>query len=118
MVSAHLPQSRLGRAALASLLLLVLTALGRAGVERFEAQASEKIRASLDDRGMTWVKLEVDGRRVQLGGARPMLGAGGEAVAAARDAECMLLAIEIRCASSVAADFGEMEPQREIDTDL
>lgn len=110
-------RGRLMRGAAGAIAIVLLVGAARAITARFEEQSRETIRAALDENGMAWVQLHVEGRRAQLKGDRPGLGHGGKALDVTRDARCSFLMLEVACVRRVTADFGELQPGRTVDTD-
>lgn len=108
---------RLLRSAAGLFAAVLVIMAGRSLAAGFEQQARDRIRTALDQNEMEWVQLHVAGRRAQLKGERPELGHGGKALEVVRGARCTLLMVPVSCASSVTADFGELEPSRAVDAD-
>lgn len=112
-------EATIWRLGTALVLLGMLFAIGSTLAERLETRADKTIRGALDQEGLAWVKVEMDGREAQLSGTRTTLGQGSAALSVARDAECVLvLIVRIPCASRVSADFGDYDPPNPVDADL
>ena len=67
----------------------------------------QEVRAELDARQLGWVKVEVDGQEVRLGGRPPNEAAAKAALAAAADTRCRTWLVAVRCVTAVQAQFNQ-----------
>jgi outer membrane protein OmpA-like peptidoglycan-associated protein len=82
-----------------------LYAVGPFAREDIESAVRERTRAGLDAAGFGWVKLQVSGQDVVLGGEQLAAGDGDRALALAREAACPSWAGPLLCAVAVTGRF-------------
>ncbi len=72
-----------------------------------EHEVRQEVRAALDAKGLSWVRLEVDGQEVRLTGREPREGAAKAAIEVAQDTRCRTWLMPVRCVTVVHDAFAK-----------
>jgi OmpA-OmpF porin, OOP family len=95
---------------LVAMIALALFAFTRFASRDIEANVAQSVKASLQDKGLSFAKVSVSGQQVMLTGVQPTDAAGEAAVASAKAALCDTWGGMKTCAISVDAKWDKAPP--------